>query len=688
MENLFMEKDARKNYTAPEEDLEIYSDDDEPYIFVSYAHEDIHLVRPILKRLIDEHKFRIWFDQGMNNEGELDFERVLGSKITHPNCVAVIAFVSKSSMQSAFCGQELALALGLQKKIICYGLFDDEVPKRDENGNVVYLKDEHGDFVYEKDENDQIVCDESGNPKKIIEKVKIPLIEDGKGNGIVPKIMSSIVGGRDHVIHSATYSRKKVDEFNGLLTNFEITAKAKHCEEYEDSEETIIKKCRDGKRVIRLNDSVKRIRTKAFKGCKKLVEIDLNQVEVIEGYAFEECEGISRLYIPKTVKYIGEYAFKDCGRIEEIVFDPDITELYIDEGAFMDCDNLKGIKLPNFIKEIAPRTFYGCMGMQEIKLPDNLAVIGESAFEECRSLTFEKTEDGWNHLPDKLRIIADLAFTNCDKVERMRLPDGVRKIGKSVFKDCNILKEVYIGKETSKIGESPFRGCRLLRKIEVAVNNRYFRTDEEDHALYNKNRSKLLCFPASNCKNELVAIEDSETLDVRREHDDDRTKKIRKDGRVYIVSREEYREDLGKKIFYCNEQYTKYEIRDSVTEITGWAFSYCSELKVIKASDSVDIIGDNAFFKCTNLDEIKLPDGVNIIDDMAFKNCKKLRILWIPESVDQIGEYITDGCESLEEIITTDDSETEKWYNRIYQGDSVGHPCLVIKDQSVFEDLN
>lgn len=67
----------------------------------------------------------------------------------------------------------------------------------------------------------------------------------------------------------------------------------------------------------------------------------------------------------------------------------------------------------------------------------------------------------------------------------------------SVFKYCNILKEVYIGKDTFKIGESPFSGCRLLRKIEAAVNNRYFRTDEEDHALYNKNRSKPICFPAS-----------------------------------------------------------------------------------------------------------------------------------------------------------------------------------------------
>lgn len=661
------------------EDLEIYSDNEEPYIFVSYAHEDIHIVKPILKRLIDEHKFRIWFDQGMNNEGELDFERVLGSKITHEKCVAVIAFVSKNSMQSAFCGQELALAVGLQKKIICYGLFDDEMPKTDENGNYIYKKDENGEFVYETDKN--------GNQRRVIEKVKVPLIDDGKGNGIIPKIMSTIIGGRDHVIHSSTYSSKKVDEFNGLLTNFEVTAKAKHCEEYEDAEETIIKKCRNGKKKIRLNDTVKCIRTNAFNGCKKLVEIDLNQVEIIEGHAFEECDGIKKLYIPKTIKYIGEYAFKDCGKMEEIIFDPEITELYIDEGAFMDCDNLKSISLPDCIKEIAPRTFYGCKGMKEITLPEKLAVIGESAFEECRSLTFNKDENGWNHLPEKLRIIADLAFTNCDKVERMRLPDGVRKIGKSVFKDCNILKEVYIGKDTSKIGESPFRGCRLLRKIEVAVNNRYFRTDEKDHALYNKNRSKLICFPASNCKNEIITIEESDEINVVEELDDDRTKKIRINNKVFIVERIEYSEEKNKKIYYCNEQYTEYEIRDSVTEITGWAFSYCSELKVIKASDSVDIIGDNAFFKCSNLYEIKLPDGVNIIDDMAFKNCKKLQILWIPESVDQIGEYIIDGCDCLEKVITTKNSEAEKWFGNIFDDSYTKKPVLTYIEQSKFEEL-
>ena len=64
-------------------------DGDEPYIFVSYSHEDIPQVRDIMKR-IDKEKFRYWYDDVME-VGE-DFRIELQTKIE--NCSAFLLFVS------------------------------------------------------------------------------------------------------------------------------------------------------------------------------------------------------------------------------------------------------------------------------------------------------------------------------------------------------------------------------------------------------------------------------------------------------------------------------------------------------------------------------------------------------------------------------------------------------------------
>ena len=87
-------------------------DGDEPYIFVSYSHEDIPQVREIMKR-IDKEKFRYWYDDVME-VGE-DFRIELQTKIE--NCSAFLLFVSNHSMQSKYCGMEIIVAYKNNKRI-------------------------------------------------------------------------------------------------------------------------------------------------------------------------------------------------------------------------------------------------------------------------------------------------------------------------------------------------------------------------------------------------------------------------------------------------------------------------------------------------------------------------------------------------------------------------------------------
>ena len=77
----------------------------EPYLFISYSHENADIVYRILNKM-DEEKFRIWFDDTMEI-GE-DFREELRERIE--KCAAFVLFVSQASMASKYCGMEIITA--------------------------------------------------------------------------------------------------------------------------------------------------------------------------------------------------------------------------------------------------------------------------------------------------------------------------------------------------------------------------------------------------------------------------------------------------------------------------------------------------------------------------------------------------------------------------------------------------
>ena len=89
----------------------------------------------------------------------------------------------------------------------------------------------------------------------------------------------------------------------------------------------------------------------------------------------------------------------------------------------------------------------------------------------------------------------------------------------------------------------------------------------------------------------------------------------------------------------------QYDIPDSVTVVSDWAFCECKKLNRITIPDSVHEIGEGAFCNCALLDEVEVPDSVVKIDDCAFRGCTSLEKVIIPDSVKELGWGIFDGCE-------------------------------------------
>ncbi len=348
-----------------------------------------------------------------------------------------------------------------------------------------------------------------------------------------------------------------------------------------------LKKCEDNGRSITVDEGVRIICADAFKDRKALHTIILPQtLETIGEESFRGCSNLEAMDVPEKTSRICSSAFRDCISMKSLKVRNGYIK--IGERAFENCASLESISLPDGLTEIYGGVFNSCKSLVHIDLPKNLTILGESAFSDCVCL--EKIE-----VPEAVVKIDDLAFNGCTNLTKIVLHEGLRKIGKGAFKNCRNLKQIELPISLSSIGDAPFRGCESIKSIHVDPKNRYYKSEPNkregsDHVLFNKNKSVIVAYPAS--------------------------------------SRE-----------------VQYDIPDSVTVISDWAFSECKKLNRITIPDSVSEIGEGAFCNCVLLDEVEIPDSVEKIDDCAFRGCASLEKVIIPSSVKDLGWGLFDGCE-------------------------------------------
>lgn len=367
-----------------------------------------------------------------------------------------------------------------------------------------------------------------------------------------------------------------------------------------------LEKCEDNGREIDVDEGVRVICAGAFKDRKQLHTINLPEsLEDIETEAFRGCNNLESMYIPRKTVRVGESAFRDCVNMKTLDVENDCIK--IGERAFENCASLETVKLPDGLTELYGGVFNSCKSLKAIDLPSHLTIIGENAFSDCIGL--EKVV-----IPDTVTKIDDLVFNGCVNLTSVDLPVGLRKIGKSAFKNCKSLTQVYIPATVISFSEAPFRGCENMKSIKVDPKNKYYKSepnkrDGNDYVLFNKNKSTLIAYPAS--------------------------------------SRE-----------------VQYDIPDSVTVISDWAFCDSKKLNRITMPDSVNEIGEGAFCNCTLLDEIEIPDSVTKIDDCAFRGCASLDTVIIPDSVKDMGWGIFDGCEEKVVVYCNEGSLAQEYCRR------------------------
>lgn len=85
----------------------------EPYLFISYSHQDNDRVIPVIHGL-QELGYRVWYDTGI--AGGSRWPDIIAEHVMKSSCV--IAFLSRNAMKSDYCQEEIFFALEEHRPII------------------------------------------------------------------------------------------------------------------------------------------------------------------------------------------------------------------------------------------------------------------------------------------------------------------------------------------------------------------------------------------------------------------------------------------------------------------------------------------------------------------------------------------------------------------------------------------
>lgn len=146
-------------------------------------------------------------------------------------------------------------------------------------------------------------------------------------------------------------------------------------------------------------------------------------------------------------KYIKE-------KSEQIITIPDNISI-IGEGAFSNCRTIKAVELSDSVKKIDTKAFKNCSSLERIKLSSELISIGDEAFYACTNL--EEII-----FPDTLSQIGSCAFYGCKKINKIEFPKHLNEIRDEAFKVCMNLSDIKFGDEIKKIGYQAFANTKWL----------------------------------------------------------------------------------------------------------------------------------------------------------------------------------------------------------------------------------
>ncbi len=344
---------------------------------------------------------------------------------------------------------------------------------------------------------------------------------------------------------------------------------------------------------IYIPSSVKAIGSRCFYSSGLQFISGMTGVETISDEVFTFCP-LNSFVAQNSLKYIGA-AFGYCKNLCTV--DLSISHIEYLYGTFESCENLKTIILPQGLIEVGESTFENCKYLDAIILPSSLETIGRRAFGYCYSLNSIE-------FPYSLKEIREEAFYSCSKITQITLPHSIVGIGYKAFYDCKSLSYVEF--------ESSDKQLVFNYELEDRGGERE-RTGV--HWTYHYNRVPHLDLFAG-CPLKKVVI-------------NRQIKNTRQGKELYHTRTDSYGDVLnyyylwGENILFDGiETIEEVEFGGKIHYIEDCLFSRCRNLSKLFFNDCViDSIGEFSFSSC-NLPELALPISTTKIKKGAFSSNK------------------------------------------------------------------
>ena len=106
----------------------------------------------------------------------------------------------------------------------------------------------------------------------------------------------------------------------------------------------------------------------------------------------------------------------------KIVFDPESNITSIGKNCFQDCDLITSVILPDTVRTIEEGAFSTCEDLEYVYIPEGVTYIGKGAFYTCDELAYA-------YVPDTVTAVGKEAFGRCPRLI-LSLPSGMSKVTK------------------------------------------------------------------------------------------------------------------------------------------------------------------------------------------------------------------------------------------------------------------
>jgi len=392
------------------------------------------------------------------------------------------------------------------------------------------------------------------------------------------------------------------------------------------------------------------------------VELDGFKVVAITGTsptqgAFQG-SSLSSVMIPEGVETLGSHAFY-WSRLLAVDFPTSLKR--IGAKAFgLTAIGFGGeaIVLPGGLQEIGEQAFWAC-DFQQMIIPDSVTAIDNSAFANCKQMTFLKIGTGTSVLPSG-------AFENCDQLKRVEFPEGLVEIGPDCFRGSTIA-EVTFPSTLKILGNRSFgfsgnslsiNGGSLVRAMfkgdaPSSFGGGVFGNRSSEFVVNFLGGATGFTEPAwRGLRSHGVSVLPSDELQpfgdfiYRVIGDEVEIVGYPKDfaGHIKIPATIEGKPVTGITGAYRGNTFepafsfaalTSIHIPEGVEVIGSNAFALCFGLRKVSFPDSLKIIGPAAFYR-TLIDELEFGSGLEVIGEFSFPNVIAAELV-IPDNVKKIG---------------------------------------------------